>query len=97
LTERRLRRFTLLAAYILLGALCVVTYIYGASRETVIRRFTQLSFDDPQTWKRNHWLGIRTLQNPNDVWIVQEIIIDVKPDLIIETGTLKVEAPSFGQ
>jgi cephalosporin hydroxylase len=48
----------------------------------------QLSFDDPQTWKRNHWLGIRTLQNPNDVWIVQEIIIDVKPDLIIETGTL---------
>lgn len=88
MTERRLRRFTLLAAYILLAALCVVTYIYGASRETVIRRFTQLSFDDPQTWKRNHWLGIRTLQNPNDVWVVQEIIIDVKPDLIIETGTL---------
>lgn len=36
---------------------------------------------------RTNWLGIETLQNPNDAWIHQEIIHDVKPDFIIETGT----------
>jgi cephalosporin hydroxylase len=73
---------------IALIVLYVSVYLHGASESTVIRRFTQLSFDDPKTWKRNHWLGIRTLQNPNDVWVIQEIIFDVKPDFIIETGTL---------
>jgi cephalosporin hydroxylase len=88
LAKRRLGPSLHVAAYAFLTALCIATYIYGASSEIVVRRFTQLSFDDPHTWKRNHWLGIRTLQNPNDVWIIQEIIFDVKPDLIIETGTL---------
>jgi cephalosporin hydroxylase len=32
-------------------------------------------------------LGITTLQNPNDVWIHQELITEVKPDFIIECGT----------
>jgi cephalosporin hydroxylase len=31
--------------------------------------------------------GISTLQNPMDAWIVQELISEVKPDLIIEAGT----------
>lgn len=31
---------------------------------------------------------MRSQQNPNDAWIHQEIIVDVKPDFIIETGTL---------
>lgn len=33
------------------------------------------------------WMGVVTLQNPNDAWIHQEIIFDVKPDFIVETGT----------
>jgi cephalosporin hydroxylase len=39
------------------------------------------------TWHESQWLGIETLQNPNDVWITQEIIVEVAPDFIIETGT----------
>jgi uncharacterized protein (TIGR03067 family) len=39
------------------------------------------------TWANSKWLGIYTLQNPNDVWIHQEIITEVKPDYIIEAGT----------
>jgi cephalosporin hydroxylase len=31
--------------------------------------------------------GIATLQNPMDAWVVQELISEVKPDLIIEAGT----------
>jgi cephalosporin hydroxylase len=32
-------------------------------------------------------LGIPTLKCPLDLWIYQEIIYEIKPDLIIETGT----------
>lgn len=36
---------------------------------------------------RNKFLGISTLQNPTDAWILMEIFWDVKPDLVVETGT----------
>jgi cephalosporin hydroxylase len=32
------------------------------------------------------WLGIPIIQNPYDMILMQELIFDVKPDLIIETG-----------
>ncbi len=38
---------------------------------------------------RSRFLGIPTAQNPADAWIVQEIISEVKPDVIVETGTYK--------
>ena len=37
----------------------------------------------------NKWYGISTLQNPVDAWIIQEILYEVKPDLIVETGAFK--------
>ena len=36
---------------------------------------------------QNQFLGIWTLQNPSDAWILMEIFWDTKPDLLIETGT----------
>jgi cephalosporin hydroxylase len=36
-----------------------------------------------------HWMGMRTLKNPLDAWIYQEIIYDVQPDIIIEIGSLE--------
>lgn len=35
----------------------------------------------------SRWLGVVTSQNPFDVWIHQEIVAEVKPDVIVETGT----------
>jgi cephalosporin hydroxylase len=35
----------------------------------------------------SRWIGIVTAQNPFDAWIHQEIIAEVKPDFIVETGT----------
>ena len=40
-------------------------------------------------WGLNLWSGINTVQNPWDVWIIQEIIFEVKPDFIVETGTYR--------
>jgi cephalosporin hydroxylase len=39
------------------------------------------------TWHNTHWCGVRVLKFPPDLWIYQEIIWEVKPDLIVETGT----------
>jgi cephalosporin hydroxylase len=39
------------------------------------------------TFFPNRWLGVPCWQNPCDVWAVQEIISDTRPDVIVETGT----------
>ncbi len=41
------------------------------------------------TWHGSRWLGVDCQQNPNDVWITQEILYEVKPDLVIETDTFR--------
>lgn len=39
------------------------------------------------TWKDTRWLGVEVEKNPLDLWVYQEIIHSLKPDLIIEIGT----------
>ena len=34
------------------------------------------------------WMGIHVLKSPMDLWIYQEILFEIKPDLLIECGTL---------
>lgn len=63
----------------------VLVYAYGRSDSVVIERFHEIAYG-LGTWQ-NHWLGIPAMQNPNDAWIIQEIISETKPDLIIEAGT----------
>jgi len=46
-------------------------------------------YADNNTWLTNTWLGVPAMQNPNDVWIMQEIITETKPDVIVETGTAR--------
>ena len=77
----------LVRTIIVSGYLCFGVYLHGTWERTVIQRFAKLSYNDTNTWPRNQWLGIPTQQNPNDVWIIQEIITSVKPDYVIETGT----------
>jgi len=36
---------------------------------------------------RTSWMGVGLLKCPLDLWIYQEIMFEMKPDLIIETGT----------
>ncbi len=56
--------------------------------QEVVHNFTRLFQERKHdTWRKNRWLGVPTWQNPNDVWIVQEILSEQKPDFMIETGT----------
>ncbi len=41
----------------------------------------------PHKWAYNFtWLGRPAIQFPNDAWAMQELVWQIKPDLIIETG-----------
>lgn len=55
--------------------------------QDIVDRFHKLYYTSQNTWQDCKWLGVTTLQNPNDVWITQEIICEVKPDVIVECGT----------
>ncbi len=57
------------------------------SDEQVIGSFQQL-FVARKSLLSIKWLGIQAIQHPFDAWVTQEIIFEVKPDVIVETGTL---------
>lgn len=40
------------------------------------------------TWGQTFWMGTRLLKCPLDLWLYQEIVHRLRPDLIVETGTL---------
>jgi len=61
--------------------------------ENYIDKFRKRFFDDRSNeWRGDknppvRWLGIKCKQNPLDAWITQEIISEMRPDFVIETGT----------
>lgn len=57
------------------------------TRQHVVERFANLWTDSGMTWRANRWFGIQTLQNPFDVWVTQEILWEVKPEVVVEAGT----------
>ena len=59
----------------------------GWTRQQFIDRFIQLWSNTPKGLLENHWMGVKTLQNPFDVWVTQEILYQVKPDFVVEAGT----------
>lgn len=57
------------------------------ARRTV-GRFHRLYYDDfPRTWGQTFWLGTATRKCPLDMWVYQELLAKLQPELVIETGT----------
>jgi len=78
-------------------ALCAGLFLYQRlqkpnnpfpSGETLVNDFAELYYSSGVHY-RTKWLGIPTLENPCDMWAIQEIIAETRPDFIIETGTFK--------
>ena len=57
--------------------------------ERVALEFHRLYHDEwyETTILPTHWQGVRLIKCPFDLWVVQEIFHDTKPDVLIETGT----------
>jgi cephalosporin hydroxylase len=59
-----------------------------AETPSLVDQFHRLYYDRrEQTWGNTFWLGHRVLKCPLDLWSYQEILHEVRPELIIETGT----------
>ena len=58
-----------------------------SSTALVIAAFHQLYYNSGQWASNTRWMGVPAQKCPLDLWIYQEIIQEIKPDLIIETGT----------
>jgi cephalosporin hydroxylase len=85
-------RLALLLSLLIL--LLSLTFFINNSKPTIvteseiIARFIQI-YHSRNIHNRTLWLGVPTQENPCDMWAMQEIITETKPDIIIETGTFK--------
>jgi cephalosporin hydroxylase len=58
------------------------------SDQNTIDEFHKVFYDSAlSTWASTFWLGVPAEKYPCDLWIYQEIIQELKPDFVIETGT----------
>ena len=63
----------------------------GQTKQDIIDDFHKLSysaaFEEGLTWQRTRWLGVPLFKMPSDLLNLIDVIGEVKPHLIIETGT----------
>jgi cephalosporin hydroxylase len=60
----------------------------AVDRTALVDAFHRLYYDSQETtWTRTFWGGHPVLKCPLDLWVYQEILVDTRPDLILETGT----------
>ena len=54
------------------------------------KAYTRYYFTNARTtWMDTYWLGVKVLKNPMDLWVYQELLQEVRPGLVIETGTFR--------
>src|SRR4051794_14658235 len=54
--------------------------------EETVRAFNRLYYDSRVWSGRTHWLGVPALKLPTDLWTMQEIIAETRPDVLVESG-----------
>jgi cephalosporin hydroxylase len=64
--------------------------IYGQNGDGLVDGFHKLYYDSfvfDGTWADTRWLGAPAKKCPLDLWIYQEIMAELRPDVIVECGT----------
>lgn len=65
-------------------------YISPRLEKDIVREFHKLYYNShhfSKTFTDTRWMGVPVLKCPLDLWIYQEILFNLKPDILIETGT----------
>ena len=68
----------------------VIYLFFPQTKKMIINNFHKLFYDSGAlhgTWKNTKFLDVLVQKCPLDLFIYQELIFEIKPDLIIETGT----------
>jgi len=61
---------------------------------TAINEFHK-HYETSRIWEKTKWLGVPCYKLPFDAFILQELIWNIQPDFVIETGTAKGGAAVF--
>jgi len=65
-------------------------YLRGPVRRTIARHFNRAYYYGMErTLFGRKWLGHTTLKYPTDLWAYQEIVTEIRPEVVLETGTFK--------
>lgn len=59
-----------------------------SSADGIVREFQKVYYNSLGWHSHTTWLGITSEQAPTDNWQMQQLISELRPDYIIETGTL---------
>ena len=65
-------------------------YVAPDLAKTIVDRFHRYYYDSQMfggTWADTRWLGIPTMKCPLDMWVYQEMLFELRPDVVIECGT----------
>jgi cephalosporin hydroxylase len=86
------RRLTVLVATLaVVGAIFVMDRIVRApadgDEEITTAFFRQ--YYRKRIHRTTYWFGVPIQQTPTDMWMIQQIIAELRPDFLIETGTFK--------
>jgi len=63
-----------------------LTHSLGQHTNRITDNFNRLYYDS-RIWEHTYWLGTPALKCPMDLWVYQELIVEVRPDVIVECGT----------
>jgi cephalosporin hydroxylase len=56
--------------------------------QEIVDRFHELYYQaESRTWRNTWWMGVRAYKCPLDLWTYQEILAEIRPDLVVECGT----------
>jgi cephalosporin hydroxylase len=59
-----------------------------ASADEFHKLFYETAYAKGDAWNPK-WLGVAALKCPFDLWVYQEILHEIKPDIVLETGTAR--------
>jgi cephalosporin hydroxylase len=60
----------------------------ATGNDAIVKSFAELWWSDRSIFFGQTWLGIPTWQHPFDAWVTQEIIVETRPERLVEAGAL---------
>jgi cephalosporin hydroxylase len=59
-------------------------------RNTIVKEFHRLYYNTrSRTWMNTTWFGVPIIKCPFDLWVYQEMLFELRPDVVVECGTSK--------
>lgn len=55
----------------------------------LLQQFHKVWYEAPHTWHYTHFLGVGMMKCPTDIWMYQQMLTELRPVAVVETGTYK--------